>query len=342
MYQTPKISLQMLSMTELNNFNIIKPACQRSIDSDQINKIYEYQIRHFEKYNEFFFVNPIIIGCIKNEDKYYIIDGQHRISCIRRLSNNYPTITFPCSILYVDDENELDEKYMAMNQNKPVPLPTNIEDWKNFTKYVEEYLMQFQKYFSRSDKPQSPNFNKDSLLKYINTNNIAQKLNCNYSLFIDEMKTLNNYYRETYSTSLKEFSPIKINKCINKQTNNPYMLGLFRHNEWIDFILYKINNNCEYETIQHTPVDYKRPRIKSKLRNEIWKKRNTALNGWCYCCNDTLEFQNMVAGHIIAHYKGGETLVSNLEPICSACNGNMGIQDLESYRSELLTELEEV
>jgi len=88
MYQTPKISLQMLSMTELNNFNIIKPACQRSIDSDQINKIYEYQIRHFEKYNEFFFVNPIIIGCIKNEDKYYIIDGQHRISCIRRLSNN--------------------------------------------------------------------------------------------------------------------------------------------------------------------------------------------------------------------------------------------------------------
>lgn len=352
MYKTSKMSLQMLSLEELNIFNIIKPDCQRAVDPDQINKIYEYQIRHFEKYNEFFFANPIIIGCISNtigvstnsciEDKYYIIDGQHRISCIRRLSNNskYPRITFPCSILYIDDENELDEKYMAINQNKPVPLPTNIEDWKNFTKYVEDYLVHFRAYYSPSDKPQSPNFNKDVLLKYINKNNIAQKLNCNYSIFIEEMKTLNNYYRETYSISLAPFfNSMKIEKCIKKQPDNPYMFGLFRHNEWIDFILYKIENKCEYETIEHTPTDYKRPKIKKHVKMEIWKKRNNAIDGVCYCCNESLSFQNMEAGHVVAHFKGGKTILSNLEPICGSCNGDMGIQDLESYKSELSMEL---
>ena len=60
MYKTSKMSLQMLSLEELNTFNIIKPDCQRAVDPDQINKIYEYQIRHFEKYNEFFFANPIL------------------------------------------------------------------------------------------------------------------------------------------------------------------------------------------------------------------------------------------------------------------------------------------
>ena len=347
MYTTPKISFQMLSYNDICKLNIIKPNCQRAIDSEQINKIHEYQIRHFEQFNEFFFANPIIIGCISgNPPKYYIIDGQHRLSCIERLSkiDKYHPFTIPCTILYVENETELDEKYVAINQNKPVPLPSNINEWKNFTRYIEEHLQQFQKYFSHSDKPQSPNFNKELLMKYINTNNIARLCNNNYTLFIDEMKKLNSYYRETHSTSIaeqfnKDITPV-IHKCIQKQPDNPFILGIYRKYEWINFILHKIRNNIEYENIKHTPVDYKRPRIKKKLKCETWKKRNNnTMDGTCYCCNESLFYDNMECGHVKAHYKGGETILSNLEPICGVCNRDMGVRDLEDYKNELSNEL---
>ena len=66
-------------------------------------------------------------------------------------------------------------------------------------------------------------------MKYINTNNIARLCNNNYTLFIDEMKKLNSYYRETHSTSIaeqfnKDITPT-IHKCIQKQPDNPFILG---------------------------------------------------------------------------------------------------------------------
>ena len=92
-------------------------------------------------------------------------------------------------MLYVDSKEEIDEKYIAINQNKPVPLPSNINDWKSFTRFIDEYFQNnYSKYFSKAERSQLPNFNKELLLKYLNDNNIAEKMNYDYKLFLTEIE----------------------------------------------------------------------------------------------------------------------------------------------------------
>ncbi len=138
--ENKKYSLRLIESDKLlNGLKIVNPDCQRLLDNDQVNKILEYQINYYKKYNEFFFSNPITLSKLNNE--YYIIDGQHRLSCIDKLYKlKYPVFKIFLVILYVDTIEELDEKYIAINQNKPIELPNNINDWKNFSKYIEKYI----------------------------------------------------------------------------------------------------------------------------------------------------------------------------------------------------------
>ena len=177
----------------INNNKLIEfktPDCQRAILDEQVNEMLDYQLKHYKKYNEFFFPNPIIIAKLK--DHLYILDGQHRIACINQLSQLEYNFDIPVTLLNIFDERELDDKYIAINKNRPVPLPSNITDWKQFGRYIDQYFQNnFSVYFSNSDKPNAPNFNKELLMKYINDNKIAAQIECNYQLFIKELLKLN-------------------------------------------------------------------------------------------------------------------------------------------------------
>ena len=50
------------------------------------------------------------------------------------------------------------------------------------------------------------------------------------------------------------------------------------------------------------------------------------------CCQVTdITQMSFNCGHIIAEYNGGETIVSNLKPICQSCNSSMGTQNMTDY-----------
>jgi hypothetical protein len=342
MYKSKKYLFKFINSSELiNNYYIKQPECQRYLDNEQINKLLDYQIKHFNKYNEFFFTNPITLG-LYNEI-HYIIDGQHRLNCITKLIKlKYDDFKIPVVILYIDSISELDNKYMAINSNKPIPLSKNINDWKFFGKHVEKHFIDnFSKYISNSNKPNPPNINIDNLIKYINQNNIANKIDIN--VFIKEIDKLNIYYQQTYLTTLVKYFSKNIMKQINKsklkQENNPLLLSLYKNYEWIERIIYKNNNNMDYESIVHIPKDH-RVKIKIKLKREIWKKRFiNKMNGECYVCDEGIDYDNFHCGHIKSLFYGGKTKLSNLEPICSKCNINMGTNNLEEYKNELNTEL---
>ena len=98
-------------LKKINNKNnlLFKNMCgeiQRKIDIDHLNELIQYQKKYHEKYNEFIFPNPIIL--CKINDKFAIIDGQHRIQCIKTLFNEY-NIDFNIllSIINIDDNNYL-------------------------------------------------------------------------------------------------------------------------------------------------------------------------------------------------------------------------------------------
>lgn len=56
----------------------------------------------------------------------------------------------------------------------------------------------------------------------------------------------------------------------------------------------------------------------------------------CMCCKATdITQMSFNCGHIIAEANGGETIVSNLKPICQNCNSSMGTKNMGDFMKSL-------
>lgn len=56
----------------------------------------------------------------------------------------------------------------------------------------------------------------------------------------------------------------------------------------------------------------------------------------CMCCNSTdISQMSFNCGHIVAEANGGDTIVSNLKPICQNCNSSMGIKNMDEFMKSL-------
>lgn len=320
---------------------IVKPECQRAIDRQQVGNIFKYQCDHFSKYGEFFFSSPITLAKLK--DTYYVVDGQHRIACLDMINNssNFSSeFEVPVVVLKVNTMEELDAKYVAINQNRPVPLPEDIEDWKKFGGYIDQFLTDnYSCYFSKTERPNAPNFNKEKLLKYINNEEVAKKVGFNHQRFIEEIRSLNTFYLQGYSVYLKQFFNTNLDKQVEKarekRREDPFVLGIFKQYEWIHRIIDKINNGIEYENMKHMPLNY-REKIKKATRREVWNKYfSGCLEGKCFSCFRDIDYDTFECGHVKAVFYGGATNVSNMEPICGQCNREMGVKNLYEYKREL-------
>jgi 5-methylcytosine-specific restriction endonuclease McrA len=52
----------------------------------------------------------------------------------------------------------------------------------------------------------------------------------------------------------------------------------------------------------------------------------------CVCCKSTDITQiSFNCGHVISEHNGGETIVSNLKPICQNCNSSMGTKNMNDF-----------
>lgn len=336
-----KYSLKIVNSNDISKKKILIPEFQRLLDKEHFEEMYKYQVKHYDQYKEFFFTNPITL-CILDKQEY-IIDGQHRLQCIKKLNDNkYPVFNIYIITVNVDDEKEMLDKYTAINKNKPVQIFTNMNLYKIFYKKIEEHMtVNYKNYFSNSCSPVTPNFNIHHLNEYLDQHNISQKINHNYELFIMHIEKLNQFYKDNIQEVSKNFKNNIDNKLQKSRDiqSNFLLLSLYKKFEWVDRIMYCIENKIEYTDIQHYPYDF-RVKIKKPLKKEVWAKRNNGLlNGNCFCCSKKIHYDDFECGHITSVFYKGETNLSNLEPICSSCNKDMGTKDLHDYKKELLNEL---
>jgi 5-methylcytosine-specific restriction endonuclease McrA len=74
--------------------------------------------------------------------------------------------------------------------------------------------------------------------------------------------------------------------------------------------------------------------IPSTLKRLVWNKYigQEFGEGKCQCCklSDILQI-SFNCGHIISESMGGETILSNLKPICQNCNSSMGNKNMEEF-----------
>jgi len=94
------------------------------------------------------------------------------------------------------------------------------------------------------------------------------------------------------------------------------------------------SNTCKKE---ETKKKKKKP-IAATIKRLVW---NTNIGedigkSKCMCCKSTdITQMSFNCGHIVAEVNGGDTIVSNLKPICQNCNSSMGTKNMEDFMKSL-------
>ena len=79
-------------------------------------------------------------------------------------------------------------------------------------------------------------------------------------------------------------------------------------------------------------IKRKRKNIPAKVRQMTWRKyMGNSMDGKCWCCGDSICFENWHAGHVHPSSKGGPDSVENLRPLCSSCNLSMSNKHMADF-----------
>jgi hypothetical protein len=90
---------------------------QRKIDKTHATELAISIQKDYKKYKEFIFYDPVHIGKKKNDIKYYVLDGQHRLEAYLYFyeRNKYPIQKIPAIIWYAEDDQEFIELFNKIN-----------------------------------------------------------------------------------------------------------------------------------------------------------------------------------------------------------------------------------
>ena len=83
----------------------------------------------------------------------------------------------------------------------------------------------------------------------------------------------------------------------------------------------------------------KKKSISSTIKKLVWNTNIGEEIGKtkCLCCKSTdITQMSFNCGHVISEHNGGETIVSNLKPICQNCNSSMGTKDMNDFMLSLM------
>lgn len=207
-----------------------------------------------------------------------------------------------------------------------------------FNEFYIKYMSNFQLkryYFARLFDPfKECNFNKfDNLNDFLDKSYLSP---CNVneeSYFIELNIFLNDIIIISFkleSEKQEKLELIKkeeeIKKAVNKVKKTSIKSDL------------KISEKNKETIIDNNDKKKKKKPISATIKRLVW---NTNIGedigkSKCLCCNSTDITQlSFNCGHIIAEANGGDTIVSNLKPICQNCNSSMGIKNMEDFMKSL-------
>jgi 5-methylcytosine-specific restriction endonuclease McrA len=133
-------------------------------------------------------------------------------------------------------------------------------------------------------------------------------------------------------------------KYLKNKNNYNYIYELFINYKKINKDDIRIINQDDKKLKEIIKKDdkklkYKKKKISSTLKRLVWNKWIGEEIGKfkCLCCNVTdINQMSFNCGHIIPECKGGETILSNLKPICQNCNSSMGSLNMDEFMKTFL------
>ncbi len=290
-------------------WNVEIPNFQRTYSEKRVEFFFEQLIEEFEQRSDILCLGTLNI--VKLQDKYYILDGQHRYLAYCRLEEEYDLeefTNFRVLVLIRDatSETEMIHYFRQLNTHYVSPeFQENImsDTTLSTSTMLKEYIQtNHASFISHAEKPKYPNVNLDSFVSFV-LKRFPEKT---MELFIKENEYMRNHL-QIYETQ-------KYHKITQKGTL--YYVHVYHSSR---------ASNTERQTIP------------SSLRRQVWENHcnsTETLTSECYVCRYKITYHDFECGHILAVANGGRNTLENLRCICRACNSNMGTRSLEDFKNE--------
>jgi 5-methylcytosine-specific restriction endonuclease McrA len=301
-----EVSIQRYS--DFYHYHVQIPNEQRILDVDKCNEIVEYQLQHIKLTSHCNFLGVINVHFCKEDSIYYVVDGQHRLTAIRRLYQEFShDVYFMMEIVTVNTRQELKHNYNLINKNTPLPdFPEDID--KTIPELVTLYFK--NKYpgiwTSKTRRP------------FLHLNHFQEsiaRLHLPYNEMIECIETYNRRDMLWKGVTDNMFKKADEHQCylgLYSKTDDVY--------DWIKLIL-------------HEPLPT-RQKIPKKVKDDAWDIHIGSTLGEVYCivCDATrINSKHFDAGHIQSNAYGGTSSIENILPICRPCNLSMGKTHMETF-----------
>lgn len=333
-------TIKIVKTSELvNNFQLEIPKFQRIPEINKVNDIVMYQLEKLKEKNKTNFLGVLSLN--KLEDKYYLIDGQHRFKALKKLYEKHShDIEIFIEIVNIENSSELKENYITLNKNTQLPDLLDIETNKVL---IEEIIHHFDENYPTILLNKSTRIYRP----FINFNHFQETLNylINDIKILDSkklIKLIEDKNENLKTWDRKNFTGIS-DSIYEKAVKTKFYLGLYSYSsndkwgyEWARDIVFDFTGNKPAKT-----KIKKKKSIPKIIKDGCWNKHIGKEIGEVFClvCDDEkISQNNFEAGHIISENNGGEIHEENLIPICSRCNKSIGKKNMEDWIGEFKPE----
>jgi hypothetical protein len=251
--------------------------------------------------------------------------------------SHVPNFNIEYKIIICQNVEEAYSYFELINLSKPLILQRNRTEAEEMKKLTEHIKNKYKKNVKPSQNPRCPNINIEHLIENITNLGLIRKCIEKEQNVITCVEELNDYYRDVYYKNISKWQ--KWGLSHTSEDEHKFFLGFYKNYEWICHLIKHLDENVEFVNFEHNSC-ISTEKITKKLRKDLWKNYfNQSREGTCYVCDSLISEDNFQAGHVIARARGGKTNIHNLKPVCSDCNQNMKIENLEDYKLRVMEQI---
>ncbi len=304
--------LRHMSLGDLReNYRPEIPFIQRDFIIERVEKLYDTLMNYYNEYGYVHDMNLIHI-CYYN-NKYYILDGQHRYRAYNQFSEEiYEDFNILVCFYKCDTREDYRNIFRELNDNFiSSDLIIDETEMEKSEKLKEHIKDKYSNFLSNAMRPNPPNVNLNSMVSGF----IKKYPNKTSYEIIDMFEKINNKLKEVIPVDDVDFNL----KVIGKRSQNNLYYGYIIHKEKSG----GVHNKCGRKSLPQS------------LRLALWNRNYlNSPTGRCYVCGIEIQYINFHAAHKIAVANGGGDNLTNLECSCASCNLTMGTMNLEEFKNE--------
>jgi hypothetical protein len=175
------------------------------------------------------------------------------------------------------------------------------------------------------------------LLLEIIDNKTDEEFDVFYTKYMSKFKLKQYYFTRLFNPYMEcNFNSFNDTKdFIDKSFVSLNDINFYRE---INKFMTDINQINIINTNDYTDKKKKKKQISATIKRLVWYSNigEEVGKAKCLCCKVTdITQMSFNCGHIIAEANGGQTIVSNLKPICQNCNSSMGTKNMEEFMKRL-------